>query len=247
MKYLIFLFPLLFGANTALADQTIIAVSANFLSPVKAIVKAFEKSTGHKAIISVGSTGQIYSQIINGAPYDVFLSADKRRPEMLENDRLIVKGSRFTYAIGKLALYSSREKYVDVNGKILNSERFSRIAMADPKIAPYGLATKETLVKLGLYKSLRSKMVQGISVSQAFQFVYSGSVELGFVALSQIKGLKAYGGSYWVVPEDMHSPIEQQAVLLKKGRMNRVATGFVEFLQGNEAKKIIDNFGYITP
>ncbi len=241
------IFIIVASCNTAFAGEAHIAVAANFLGPLKTVVKAFERATGHKALLSPGSTGQLYSQIINGAPYAVFLAADRRRPEMLERGGGVAKGSLFTYATGRLALYSMAKGFVDGNGDVLRSGRFNRLAMADPKTAPYGLAAKETLEKLGLYKKYRQKIVRGISVSQAFQFANSGSVELGFVALSQVKEFMTAGGSYWVVPDEMHAPIVQQGALLKRGAKNDAAISFVAFIKSDEAKKIIENSGYIVP
>ena len=229
-------------AGHAFAAEVRVAVAANFAEPAKEIAARFKARTGHEATLSFGSSGQFYTQIANGAPFEVFLSADRERPEKAEAEGLGVGGSRFTYAVGRLVLYSKTPGLVDAKGAVLKSGRFQKIAIADPKAAPYGLAAVETMKKLGLYAALTPKLVQGTSITQAYQFVDTGAAELGFVALSQVATAK--GGSRWVVPAADHAPIDQQAVLLKTGAANPAATALMAFLKGGEAKAIIRKYGY---
>jgi molybdate transport system substrate-binding protein len=228
-------------AGAALAGETRVAVAANFTEPAKAIAARFKARTGHDAVLSFGSSGQFYTQIANGAPYEVFLSADVERPQKAEAEGLAVVGSRFTYATGRLVLFSRTPGLVD-GGAVLASGRFDKLAIADPKAAPYGQAAIETLTKLRRYEALRSKIVMGASITQAFQFVQTGAAELGFVALSQVVDDKS--GSRWIVPPANHTPIEQQAVLLKTGANSDAAKAFLTFLKSAEAKAIIRRYGY---
>jgi molybdate transport system substrate-binding protein len=232
-------------AGSAAAAEVKVAVAANFAEPAKVIAARFQARTGHRATLSFGSSGQFYAQIANGAPYEVFLSADRERAEKAEAEGLAVAGSRFTYAVGQLALYSKTPGLVDGKGAVLTSDRFQKLAIADPKTAPYGMAALETLKKLGLSERLGPKLVQGTSVTQAFQFVDTGAAELGFVALSQVVGVK--GGSRWVVPAGFHTPIDQQAVLLKAGAADPAAMAFMSFLRSGEAKAVIRRYGYEVP
>ncbi|MDR7232563.1 molybdate transport system substrate-binding protein [Caulobacter sp. BE264] len=229
-------------AGAALAGETKVAVAANFTEPAMAIAARFKARTGHEAVLSFGSSGQFYTQIANGAPYEVFLSADVERPQKAEAERLAVVGSRFTYATGRLVLFSRTPGLVDGGGAVLASSRFDKLAIADPKAAPYGQAAIETLTKLKRYDAVRPRLVMGASISQAFQFVQTGAAELGFVALSQVVNDK--GGSRWIVPAANHAPIEQQAVLLKTGVNNDAAKAFLAFLKSAEAKAIIRRYGY---
>jgi molybdate transport system substrate-binding protein len=232
-------------AGPALAAEVNVAVAANFTEPAKEIAARFKARTGHDATLSFGSSGQFYTQIANGAPFGVFLSADRERPEKAEAEGLGVGGSRFTYAIGRLVLYSRTAGLVDGKGAVLKSGRFQKIAIADPKTAPYGVAAVETIRKLGVHDALAPKLVQGTSITQAYQFIDTGAAELGFVALSQVVAVK--GGSRWVVPAANHTAIDQQAVLLKTGAANPAATAFMAFLKGAEAKAIIRTYGYEIP
>ena len=200
-------------AIPALAADTHVAVAANFTEPAKAIAAGFEKATGHKAILAFGSSGAFYTQITQGAPFEVFLSADAQRPAKAESEGLAIPGTRFTYAIGKLVLYSATPGLVDRKGAVLNSNRFDKVAIADPKTAPYGAAAIETMQKLGVHDALKAKIVTGSSIAQAYQFTSTGAAQLGFVALSQV--ITVPGGSRWLVPAKLHRPIDQQAVLLK--------------------------------
>jgi molybdate transport system substrate-binding protein len=233
--------PLMLGAS-ALAAETKVAVAANFTEPAKEIAARFEAKTGHKATLSFGSSGQFYTQIANGAPYEVFLSADAERPTKAEADGLGVAGSRFTYATGRLVLWSKTPGLVDGKGAVLAKGGFEKLAIADPKAAPYGLAAVETMTKLKLYEALKPRIVTGSSITQAFQYVQTGAAELGFVALSQV--ITEQGGSRWIVPAANHTPIDQQAVLLKTGADNDAAKAFLAFLKSKDAKAIIKRYGY---
>lgn len=232
----------LLAAAPASAAETRIAVAANFTEPAKAIAGRFEARTGHKAKLSFGSSGQFFTQIANGAPFQVFLSADAERPRKAEADGLAVAGTRFTYATGRLVLWSKTPGLVDNRGAVLSRAKFQKIAIADPETAPYGLAAIETLRKLGLQDRLAPKLVTGTSITQAYQFVDTGAAELGFVALSQLATHRR--GSRWIVPAVHHTPIDQQAVLLKTGADNAAAKAFLQFLKGPEAKAIIRRYGY---
>ena len=233
------------ACGQALAAEVKVAVAANFTEPAKAIAARFKARTGHDATLSFGSSGQFHAQIANGAPFEVFLSADRERPEKAEAEGLAVVGSRFTYAVGRLVLYSATPGLVDGKGAVLKTGRFQKIAIAAPRSAPYGEAAVETMRKLGVAQTLASKLVQGTSITQAYQFVETGAAELGFVALSQVIAVK--GGSRWVVPATYHTPIDQQAVLLKTGVGDPAATAFMAFLKGGEAKAIIRKYGYEVP
>jgi len=217
-------------------------VAANFTEPAKEIAAAFKARTGHTATLSFGSSGQFYAQMSKGAPFEVFLSADAERPAKAEQDGLAVSGTRFTYALGRLVLYSRTPGLVDATGAVLKSGGFAKLAIADPTAAPYGTAAVQTLTRLGLYDALKPKIVMGASIAQAYQFVDSGAAELGFVALSQVIDIK--GGSRWQVPAADHAPIDQQAVLLKTGQDNPAAKAFLAFLKGPQAVAIIRKYGY---
>lgn len=236
---------LIFVAGPAFAATVSVAVAANFTEPAKALAAQFKARTGHEAVLTYGASGQFYAQIANGAPFQVFLSADRERPERAEAEGLAVAGSRFTYAVGRLALYSRTPGLVDGRGAVLRSGRFAKLSIADPKTAPYGLAAVETMRKLGVYEALKPRLVQGTSITQAYQFVDTGAAELGFVALSQVATVK--GGSRWIVPAADHTPIDQQAVLLKTGANSPAARAFMSFLKGGEAKAIIRRYGYNVP
>lgn len=229
----------------ALADEVQVAVAANFTAPIQAIAKDFEKDTGHKLVASFGATGQFYAQIRNGAPFEVFLAADDSTPAKLEQEKAVVPGSRFTYAIGKLALWSPKDGYVDAKGEVLKKGGFQHLSIANPKTAPYGLAATQVLDKLGLKDKLTGKIVEGQNIGQAYQFVSSGNAELGFVALSQIyKDGKVTAGSAWIVPADLYEPIRQDAVILEKGKDNAAAKALVDYLKGPKAAAVIKAYGY---
>ena len=234
-----------FAIGAAQADEVQVAVAANFTAPIQAIAADFEKDTGHKLIAAYGATGQFYTQIKNGAPFEVFLSADDTTPEKLEKEGDTVKGSRFTYAIGTLALWSAKEGYVDAKGDVLKKNEYQHLSIANPKAAPYGLAATQVLEKLKLTEATKAKIVEGQNITQAYQFVSTGNAELGFVALSQIyKDGKVSSGSAWIVPASMHDPIKQDAVILNKGKDNAAAKALVEYLKGPKAAAVIKSYGY---
>lgn len=226
------------------AGEVKIAVAANFAVPLGRISEAFSKETGHKLVVSSGATGKFYSQIREGAPFEILLSADQEHPKKLVAENLAVAGSQFTYAIGKLALWSSKDDFVDSKGEVLKSNSFKHLAIANPKLAPYGAAAQEVLENKGLWKSIKPKLVYGENIAQTHQFVSTGNAELGFVAFSQIQSAKGIKGSYWLIPQTLYTPIKQDAVLLAKGRSNPVAKQFLEFLKSKTAKSIISEFGY---
>ncbi|HEY8003535.1 MAG TPA: molybdate ABC transporter substrate-binding protein [Phenylobacterium sp.] len=230
------------GPARAIAAETQVAVAANFTEPAKEIATAFKAATGHTAVLSFGSSGQFYAQMSHGAPYEVFLSADAERPQKAEQDGLGVAGTRFTYAIGRLVLYSKTPGLVDGAGGVLRGGRFNKLSIADPTAAPYGVAAVQTLQKLGVYGALKPKIVMGGSITQAFQFVETGAAELGFVALSQVIGTS--GGSRWLVPAADHAPIDQQAILLYPGQNSAAAKAFLAFLRSPTAVAIIRKYGY---
>jgi molybdate transport system substrate-binding protein len=212
---------------------------------MKLLAADFEKASGHTAKLSAGSTARFYAQIRSGAPFDVFLAADTTTPARLEQDGAAVAGSRFTYAVGKLVLWSPKPGLVDERGEVLRSGSFNHIALAAPKLAPYGAAAVEALGRLGLLQALEPRFVQGESIGQAFSFVASGNAELGFVALSQVlENGQLRGGSAWVLPAQLYSPIRQDAVLLARARGNPAATALMAYLQTEPAKAVIRSFGY---
>ncbi|UVE19430.1 molybdate ABC transporter substrate-binding protein [Pseudomonas sp. LS44] len=232
-------------AQVATADEVQVAVAANFTAPIQAMASDFEKHSGHKLVTAFGATGQFYAQIKNGAPFEVFLAADDSTPAKLEQEGETVASSRFTYAIGTLALWSAKAGYVDGKGEVLKQNTFQHLAIANPKTAPYGLAATEVLAKLGLTQALAGKLVEGQNITQAHQFVSSGNAELGFVALSQVyKDGQITNGSAWIVPATLHQPIRQDAVLLNKGKDNPAAKAFLEYLRGPNAAKVIRSYGY---
>lgn len=232
----------LLPAAPASAAEVQVAVAANFTEPAKAIAAAFEASTHDHVALSFGSSGQFYTQIQHGAPFEVLLSADADRPERIEKEGLGVAGTRFSYAIGRLVLWSAMPGLVDPKGAVLKGGRFEKLAIADPDAAPYGVAAVQTMQKLGVYDALQPRIVKGTSITQAYQFVKSGAAELGFVALAQV--IADPSGSRWLVPESDHAPIDQQAILLKPGADDPAAKVFLAFLKGGQARAIIKRFGY---
>ena len=227
------------------ADEIRVAVASNFRDTMSALVRQFEQASEHEVTLIFGSTGKQFAQIRNGAPFDAFFSADIERPELLERDGLAVPGSRFTYAVGKLVLWSPRAGYVDPNGNILGRGEFAHLAIANPGLAPYGRAARETLEELGLWNQLGKRLVRGENIGQAFQFVYSGNAELGLVAWSQLRrNDAAIAGSYWLVPEHYYSPIEQQAILLQNTVEARI---FMSFIRSDDSARIIRAHGYDLP
>jgi molybdate transport system substrate-binding protein len=230
---------------SASAAEIRIAVASNFRPAMEVIARQFAARTGHEVTLIFGSTGRQYAQIRHGAPFDAFFAADSQRPKQLEKDGAAVQGTRFTYAVGKLVLWSPVAGYVNASGDVLKAGDFKHLAIASPELAPYGLAAQQVLQASGLWESLSSRLVRGENIAQAFQFVDSGSAELGFVAYSQISQPgKPLKGSYWDIPHSLYSPIEQQAVLL---RDSEPARDFLRFVQSLEAKKIIGTFGYLAP
>lgn len=227
------------------AEEVTVAVAANFSAPVQKIAAAFAAATGHKATVVLGSTGKLYAQIKNGAPFQVLLSADDETPIRLGKEGAAIAASQFTYATGRLVLWSRQAGLVDAKGEVLRSGRFDHLALADPKLAPYGAAAVDVMAKLGLAASLQPKLVQGESIGQAYQFVFSGNAALGFVALSQVmvEG-KVAEGSAWVVPTHLHNPLRQDAIVLNAGKDNAAATAFMAFLRSDAAKALIRSFGY---
>ena len=239
---------LMLTSGFAAADEAQIAVAANFAAPAKQLADKFAKATPHKILISVGSTGKFYAQISNGAPFDVFLSADDETPLRMEKEKLAVVGSRFTYAIGKLVLWSPASGVVDGKGDVLRLATFKRLAIANPKLAPYGAAAQQAMEKLGVWPTLQGRLVMGENIAQTLQFVASGNVELGFVALSQIQESgKVPTGSHWLVTQSLYDPIRQDAVLLARGSSNAAARMFLEFLRSPAAQELVRSSGYDLP
>jgi molybdate transport system substrate-binding protein len=244
-RLLTLLLPVLLTSGLALADEVNVAVAANFTAPMQKIAAEFEKDTGHKAQLAFGSTGKFYAQIKNGAPFQVLLSADDETPARLEKEGLAVSGTRFTYAIGTLVLWSAKPGYVDGKGDVLKKSAFQHLALANPKLAPYGAAAVEVLNKLDLNVVLEPKFVQGENIAQTFQFISTGNAELGFVALSQVmKDGKIADGSAWIVPADLHTPIRQDAVILLSGKDNPAALALMKYLKEAKARAIIKDYGY---
>ncbi|MEO4042408.1 molybdate ABC transporter substrate-binding protein [Hoeflea sp. CAU 1731] len=229
------------SASGALADQVKVAVAANFTEAAKEIAVAFKADTGHEAVLSFGSTGQLYTQITQGAPFEVFLAADTARPEKAVEEGFGVQGSVFDYAIGKIVLWSVNPDLV-TGAETLQTARFDKIAIANPGTAPYGTAAIQAMSALNVYDSLQPKIVQGANIAQAYQFVKTGNAELGFVSLSQIAANTE--GSRWNVSDDLYDPIRQDAVLLKTGHDNPAAEAFLSFLKGAAAIALIEKYGY---
>jgi molybdate transport system substrate-binding protein len=245
-------FPQLFAPLLALmwafsahADEVNVAVAANFTAPMNTIAAEFAKDTGHQAKLAFGSTGKFYAQIKNGAPFQILLSADDETPAKLEQEGLTLPGSRFTYAIGTLVLWSAKPGLVDAKGEVLKTGNFNKLALANPKLAPYGKAAVEVLTGMGLLDAVTPKFVQGENIAQTYQFVMTGNAELGFVALSQVmKDGKVTSGSAWIVPGKLHPLIRQDAVILATGKGNAAAEALMKYLKGDKAKAIIKSYGY---
>ena len=229
----------------AQAEVVQIAVAANFTAPARALAEIFARTTGHEAKLSFGATGAFYTQIKNGAPFDILLAADDERPIRLEKEGDTVPGSRFTYAIGQLVLWSAKPGLVDDEGAVLKHGQFGKIAIANPKNAPYGAAAVEAMEKLGLAATLQPKLVTGESIGQTFNFIATGNAELGFVALAQVlEGGKLKSGSMWVVPAQYHAPIIQDAVILNRAASNPAAKAWMELLKTPQSKALIRSYGY---
>ena len=250
-------FGSLIGASQAVADELKVAVASNFYPTMKVIAKRYELRTAgstahHKVILIPGSSGKHYAQIVNGAPFDVFFSADTERARLLEQEGKVLAGTRFTYALGKLILWSSIDNYVDSKGEVLNKKDFRYLAIANPKLAPYGKSAEEALRSLKLWENLQGRLVRGENIAQTFQFISSGNAKLGFVAYSQIKKpALSIGGSFWEVPKTLYKPIEQQAVLLKDSpvkKSNRnIGREFLSFVKSDESLRVIFESGYDLP
>lgn len=233
----------LFG-NPLQAGEVRLAVAANFIDAAREIASLFEEDCGHTTLISYGSTGKLYAQIQHGAPFHVFLSADKERAVKAEQESLAVAGSHFVYALGRLVLWSrSSDRFKD-GEQFLKQGELAHLAMANPKTAPYGLAARQTMQHLELHQRLTPRLVQGDSIAQTFQFVATGNADAGFVALAQIKGWEGESGTLWEIPDEYHAPIEQAAVLLNKGSDNPAAVDFFEFLRSDTAREVIERYGY---
>jgi molybdate transport system substrate-binding protein len=231
------------GLDAGRADEIRVAVATNFATTMDELVAQFEEASEHTVTLSAGSTGAHYAQIKNGAPFELFFAADVERPKLLEDEGVAVAGSRFTYAIGRVALWSLRAGFVDAEGRVLETGSFRHIAIANPDLAPYGAAAREVLERRGLWEALRDRIVQGQDIGQTYSFVYTGSAELGFIAYSQlVRGDDTpIAGSFWLVPDELHAPIEQQAVLLEDAP---AARAFLDFVKSADARAIIRKFGY---
>lgn len=227
------------------AAEVHVAAASNFSAPMKALAAQFEQDTGHKVVISSGSTGKFYAQIRNGAPFEMLLAADDEAPARLEAEGLAVAGSRFTYSIGKLVLWSARPDVVDSQGEVLKKAAFERLSIANPRLAPYGLAAVEVLKSLNVFAAVETRLVMGENIAQAYQFVHAGNASLGLVAMSQVyEDGKLKSGSAWLVPSHLHQPIRQDAVLLQKGRDNPAAQELARFLKDGKARRLIRRYGY---
>jgi molybdate transport system substrate-binding protein len=243
-KFLLSLVLVVLVVTPALAEQALVAVAANFVPPFREVAMEFEKATGHTLLVASGPSGGFYTQIKNGAPFDVFFSADNERPKLLEDEGLGVKGSRFTYAIGRLVLWSPDPNLVK-GEDTLRSEKFKHLAIANPKTAPYGVAAMQAMQKLGVWENIQPRLVMGEGLGQTMGFIESGNAELGFLSLSQVLDPKIKGkGGRWDVPVDLHEPIQQDVVLLTKGKDNPAAKALMEFMEGPQAKSIIVRYGY---
>jgi len=232
------------SGGPARAGDVMVAVASNFGDAARAISSRFEEATGHRVAVSLGSTGMLYAQIRNGAPYDVFLAADAARPAAAEEEGLAVPGTRVTYALGRLVMWTPRPGVFENGESYLRALAFDRLAVASPDIAPYGSAAMQVLEQLGVRDAAGPRLVQGQNIAQAFQFVASGNADAGFVALSQVRSWRGKPGSLWEIPDEYHDPIVQQAVLLRRGRDNAAARAFLDFLRADDARAIIVNLGY---
>ena len=236
------------ATTTASADEVQVAVASNFSGPMQKLAIDFARETGHQVVIVSGSTGKFYAQIKNGAPFEVLLSADAETPEKLAKEGAALAASRFTYAIGKLVLWSAHPGYIDSAGQVLRKNQFRHLALANPKTAPYGAAAVTLLKQLGLYDTVAPKLVQGENIAQTHQFISTGNAELGFVALSQVwKNDKVAEGAAWIVPAKLYPPLRQDAILLNSGKGSAAAQALMTYLRSENAKSVIQSFGYDLP
>ena len=247
MKYLRLLTILSCLVSGVHADEVSVAVAANFTAPMQKIAAEFERETGHKIVSSFGSTGKFYAQIKNGAPFEVLLSADDETPTRLTAENLAMASTQFTYAVGKLVLWSAKPAVVDAAGEVLKKGNFEHIALADPKLAPYGAAALQAMKALGVHEALTSKIVTAENISQSYQFISTGNAQLGFVALSQVLKDGKIEGSAWLVPARLYQPIRQDAVILEKGKGKPAAEALMKFLKSDKAKAVIRSYGYDLP
>ena len=245
MKFLFASLCLIAASLTAFAATIDVAVASNFSAPIHIIASQFQKETGHVLRVSIGSTGSLYAQIKNGAPFDIFLAADTQTPAKIGEEGLGIASSQFTYARGRLVLWSAQARVVDSQGNVLKKMAFNKIAMANPQLAPYGLAAQEVLQQLGLQESLKTKIVMGDNISQAYQFIATQNASLGFVALSQVmeQGL-IQKGSVWLIPTQLHTPLKQDAILLRKAEKNTTAISFLQYLKKSSTQQLIRSYGY---
>lgn len=242
-----FLLPLALSlvVEPAFADEVQVAVASNFTQPMQKIASDFAQATGHKIVPIFGSTGKFYAQIRNGAPFEVMLAADDETPARLEQEGAAVAGTRFTYAIGRLVLWSAKPGIVDDKGEVLKKGGFDHLAVANPRLAPYGTAALQVMQALGVRDALQPKLVQAENITQAYQYVASGNATLGFVALSQVgKDGRIAQGSGWIVPANLYQPLQQDAILLEKGRGKPAAIALINYLKSEPARAVIRSFGY---
>jgi len=240
----VFLAFFLLYVSDVLAKELRVAVASNFLLPLKELSREFKESTGIKVVVISGSTGKLYAQIKQGAPFDILLAADSIRPELLEKEGIGVPGSRFTYAVGRLALWSADSTLPLKNDlQVLNHKNFRYLAIANPKTAPYGKAAEQVLRKKGFWEQIQNRLVRGENISQTFQFVMTGNADIGFIALSQLRKNQGLGFS-WIVPQEWHDPIQQQGILLKRAKTNKAARQFLNFIKSNRIQKQIESYGY---
>ena len=234
----------LLHVSDALAQELRIAVASNFLLPLKELSRKFKESTRHKVVVISGSTGKLYAQIKQGAPFDILMAADSLRPELLEKEGIGVPGSRFTYAVGRLALWSADSTLPLKNDlQVLKHKNFRYLAIANPKTAPYGKAAEQVLRKKGFWEQIQNRLVRGENISQTFQFVMTGNADIGFIALSQLRKIQGRGFS-WIIPQEWHDPIRQQGILLKRAKKNKAARQFLNFIKSNRIQKQIQSYGY---
>lgn len=239
---------LFFAVEGARAGEALAAVAANFKEVADALAPRFEAATGHRLTVSLGSTGALYAQIVAGAPFDVLLAADQKRPRLLAETGAGIAGTRFTYAVGRLVLWSARADFIGEDGAAaLRRAAVRHVAIAHPKLAPYGAAARQALERLGPWEALRAKIVTAENIGQAFAMVATGNAELGLIALSSLAGPgKPPTGSRWIVPETLHDPIRQDAILLARAHDNAAARAFLDYLKGGEARVLIERYGYGT-